>query len=548
MAKTKNVMSLISLFNFFKQFQVAIMQTKLLAKVSINHAQKLIVVISYCLGNSISVNADTPQNYSKPRLAAYASQMDDVLLGNKYEKPIWNLHNTLGLPDWLSMNVEQRTRYEDINGTFRANTMGGDQQIALQTDLWLQAQLGNFRFATEFMDSRALGADIGPGKNVGSAVNNTQADTADFIQAYVSWADKNVFSKDLSAEVRIGRQTMDYGSRRLISRPIFRNTVNSFTGVRLRVLENAKWTLNAFATMPVLRFPSAATMILNDTQQFDQEATRTWFSGGILEGYNLAKNINGEIYLYNLDEADSFNNSTRKRRFFTPGMRFYIKPSKAQFDFTSEVMGQFGTVRYNTSSSQDQQHRAWSTHVEAGYTFDMPWSPRFLLEYDYASGNKNPNAKSTTDTRFDPLYAATDLDFGPLGIYFAFQRSNINSPGYKLNFSPRQDIQVSIDERLFWLASASDCWGGAACTLASNNNLVLAPSKNSGSFIGNQLGITTRYYFNSSLNFETGWYRLFKGQFAKQGVSSVSSTGVPTGTTVPGQDTDYFFVQSQLRF
>jgi hypothetical protein len=35
-------------------------------------------------------------------MAAFASQMHDVLLGNKYAKPLWNLHDTLGLPDWLA--------------------------------------------------------------------------------------------------------------------------------------------------------------------------------------------------------------------------------------------------------------------------------------------------------------------------------------------------------------------------------------------------------------------------------------------------------------
>ncbi len=500
----------------------------------------VIMLLGLCLSSNTTLAAETAQSYSRAPMNAFNSQMDDALLGNRYEKPVWNLQNSLGLPDWLSLGLEQRTRYEDLDGTFKANTRGGDQQIALQTDLWLQARVDSFRFAGELMDSRALGSDIGLGKNIGSGVNNTMADTADFIQAYASWADKSAFSSDFGAEVRVGRQTMDLGSRRLVARPVFRNTVNSFTGVRIRLLNNNKWQFNGFATLPVVRFPTTAKAILNDTQQFDQEATRTWFSGGILEGYKLI-GINGEVFLYNLDEADSFNNPTRKRRYFTPGLRFYIKPSKGQFDFQAEGMGQFGTVRYNTTSSRDQQHQAWSEHIEAGYSFNMPWSPRFMLEYDYASGSKNPGATSSTDSRFDYLYAASDLDFGSTGAYTAFQRSNINSPGYKFNFAPRPDLQVTLQQRLVWLASASDCWGGSACTSATN--LVLNPTKHSGSFVGDQIGISSRYNFNSSLNFEAGWFRLFKGQFAKQGAATVNGAN-----TVPGQNTDYFFVQSQLRF
>ncbi|MDD4915704.1 MAG: alginate export family protein [Methylococcales bacterium] len=510
---------------------------------SVNHpAFRLTVACGIFLGNGPApANADAAQTYSTPPMTAYTSQMDDPLLGNKYAKPVWNLHDTLGLPEWLSVGVEQRTRYEDMNGTIKANTRGGDQQIALQTDLWLQARLGKFRVATEFMDSRAEGADIGPGKNVGSGVNNGMADPADFIQAYFSWADKDAFASALGSEIRVGRQTIDLGSRRLVSRPNFRNTSNSFTGVRFRLLDNAKWQFNAFATLPVTRFPTSATAIIKGVQQFDQEATRTWFSGGMLEGYKLAMGINSELYLYNLDEADSFDNPTRKRRYFTPGLRVYIKPQIGRFDFQAEGMGQFGTVRYNTTSAHDQQHEAWSEHVEAGYSFDTTWSPRLMLEYDYASGSQNPGAKSTTDSRFDPLYGNSVPDFGPSGIYGAFQRSNINSPGYKLNVAPASDVRLTLQQRLIWLASASDCWGGASCT--SSSNLVLQPTHNSGSYVGNQLGLTGRYDFNSSLNFEVGWFHLFKGQFAKQAAATVNGAG-----TVPGEDVDYFYAQSQLRF
>lgn len=481
-------------------------------------------------------------SYKNPPMTAFNSQMDDPLLGNPYQKPVWNLHDFLNLPDWLSVGLEQRTRYETLDGTMKANTQGGDQQLALQTDLWLQARWNKFRFATEFMDARAVGADIGPSKHdIGSGVNNNMADPLDFLQAYISWADTNAFDSDLGSEVKVGRQTMDIGSRRLIGRNTFRNTVNSFTGVRWRLLDKDKWMFQAFATLPVVRMPTSSQNIIKGVQEFDQEATRTWFSGGILEGYKLYQNVNAEVYLYNLDEADSFNNPTRKRRYFTPGLRFYIKPQKGHFDFQAEGMGQFGTVRYNTTSTHDQQHEAWSEHVDAGYSFDAPWSPRFMMEYDYASGSHNPGAKSDSDGRFDPLYGPRGMDWGPSGIYSALQRSNISSPGYKLYLVPRSDVTLTLQQRLVWLASASDCWGGASCT--SSTNLVLDPTKHSGSYVGDQIGLTTRYNFNSSLNFEVGYFHLFKGQFAKEGAATVDGK-----TTVPGADVNYFYAQSELRF
>ncbi len=479
---------------------------------------------------------EQPIVHAKQPMASFASQMDDALLGNKYAKPVWNLHDSLGLPDWLAAAVSQRTRYENLSGTFKANTRGSDQAISLQTDLWLQAQWGNFRFATELMDSRL-------GENPKTGISNNQVDTAEFIQGYISWADKQLFGSHIGAEVKAGRQFIILGSGRLIANPYFRNTTNTFTGTKFRVLEANQWQFNGFVAMPVVRFPIAANDILTDSHQFDQEATHTLFSGAIFEKFNLGMGVNSEVYLYNLNEADSWNNPTRKRQYYTPGMRFYRKPAKEQIDFQTETIGQFGTVRYTPNSTQDQMHQAWAEHAEIGYSFAMPWSPRLMLEYDYASGSKNPGTSSAyTDQRFDSLYDGTSvIDFGPTGLYGAVQRSNISSPGYKLTVQPRADLQFILQQRFIWLASASDCWGAAACSSAGN--LILQPTKNSGSYVGDQLGITGRYDFNSSLNIETGWFYLFKGQFAKQGAATINGSN-----TTPAFDTQYFYVQSQLRF
>lgn len=537
------------------------MRRKFLTSITVNHTLSLIVASGFCLGQSVdAVQAAEPQqSYSRAPMAAYNFMMQDPLLGNSYEKPVWNLHDTLGLPDWLSVGVEQRTRYESLSDTFKASlpspaprAAGGDQQISFQSDLWLQARLGKFRFAAEFLDARTTGSDKGT-NNTPNPPNNTMADTLDFAQGYVSWADQNAFFSGKGVEVKVGRQTMDLGNRRLVARPIFRTTVNNFTGVRLRVIDYDRWQFNAFVTMPVIRYPNYNSVTPNanliNHQDWDKEDTHTWFSGGILQGDKLYKDINAEVYLYHLDEGDNPRNPTRNRRYFTPGIRFFQKPGKGNFDFTAEGMGQFGTVNYaatNTYATTQQKHEAWSSHIEAGYSFDLPWSPRFFLEHDYASGNKNWKDRSpnTVDSRFDSLYGAQDFDFGPGGIYGAFQRSNINSPGYKLDISPRKDVSLRFQQRLVWLAEGGDCWGGAACTSATAPGL----AGGNGSYVGDQVGFTGRYNFNSSLNFDAGWYHLFKGDFAKSAKPTNATGANQTLPVTPGANTDYFFVTSQLRF
>jgi hypothetical protein len=461
--------------------------------------------------------------YTKPPVSAFSSQMSDSLLGSdKYQKPVWNLHDTLKLPSWLSMSLEQRTRYETMDGQYKSGGIGGDQGIPLQTTLAMEARLGGFRIGGEFMDARQFGSDSGSG------VNNTHVDGVDLIQGYLAWSDQNTLFSGLGTEVVVGRQTLNFGSRRLVARNVFRNTINSFEALKLRVVDYDHWQLNAFVSLPVNRYPTASADILDGQQQFDRADGRTWFSGAFLEMYNIAWNVNAEAYLYHLDEGDSRLNQTRNRRYFTPGMRFYIKPAKSEFDFSLEAIGQFGTVRASTNASdgKDLQHEAWYEHIDVGYTFDTAWKPRLAVEYDYASGDKNPN--DGKDQRFDTLYGARRFDYGPTGIYGAFSRTNLNTPDYKFAFSPLKDVQTTFTHRFFWLAQSTDSWGSSGLQDRTGS---------SGDFIGHQLEITSRWDVNSSLNLETGWTHLFKGQFAKN---------APTAPV--GEDVDYFFVQSLLRF
>ena len=87
--------------------------------VSANLVAGLIAVGGCCLFSAVQA-AEPEQTYSRAPLAAYNALMDDALLGNSYEKPVWNLHDTLHLPDWLTVGLENRTRYESLSDSFKA--------------------------------------------------------------------------------------------------------------------------------------------------------------------------------------------------------------------------------------------------------------------------------------------------------------------------------------------------------------------------------------------------------------------------------------------
>lgn len=115
------------------------MQSKHLIESKISHVFNLVLAGGFCMGGSYALQAAEKKTYTKPPVAAFSSQMADPLLGSdKYEKPVWNLHDALDLPKWLFLSVDQRTRYETMDGSFKADGKGGDQQIPLQTDVFLE--------------------------------------------------------------------------------------------------------------------------------------------------------------------------------------------------------------------------------------------------------------------------------------------------------------------------------------------------------------------------------------------------------------------------
>jgi hypothetical protein len=119
---------------------------------AIKPALNAIIIVGMGMVSLDSIQAAQKKSYIKPPFTAFSSQMTDGLSGGgKYEKPVWNLHNALKLPNWLELGVEQRTRYETMDGNFRGGSKGGDQQIPLQTDIWAQAHLRDFRLGVEFL-------------------------------------------------------------------------------------------------------------------------------------------------------------------------------------------------------------------------------------------------------------------------------------------------------------------------------------------------------------------------------------------------------------
>lgn len=426
-------------------------------------------------------------------IALFCFIFNSSVFADTENKP-WRLNNALSLPAWLSFSGHHRTRFENVDEQYRGSRNGGDQALVFRTNVLAELNFERVKFAAEMMDSRVELADSGTPLS-GSVVNPLE-----LLQAYIEIPMNNVFAEGSKSSFKGGRITMDMGSRRLVARNRFRNTINGFTGIdwNWQSKENDKFRF--FYTLPVQRLFSGSA--LDNDAKFDKEHEQVRFWGLYYSPNKLPWGDKLEVYLVGLNEEDVPNTlNTRDRDLYTPGFRLLRKPAKNKFSYQVESIFQFGESRASTASTTDLDHFAYFHHFEVGYSFDAIWSPQLLFQYDYASGDDD--ASDDENNRFDTLFGARRFDFGPTGIYGPFARSNLSTPGLRLKLKPASNINSFIALRGYWLASDNDSW-----TTAGISN---APGQ-SDNYIGTQIEARIRWdVVPKNIRIETGAAYLFAG-------------------------------------
>lgn len=410
------------------------------------------------------------------------------------------LNNVLRLPDWLSISGEHRARYETLSDQFRSGSTGSDQVLSLRTLVQAKVNFSeNFQAYLELQDSRAELADQG------SRMNSTIVNSAELLEANLVWTADGLFQEGSQTVLRGGRLTMDIGDRRFVARNRFRNVINAFTGLDWKWVAKDGLQVRTIFTMPVNREPSTSAELLENDASFDKESLNRIFWGIFIAAPHLSENHKGEFYLFGFNEEDGADFRTRNRQVYTPGFRLYRPAKKAQFDYELESMLQLGNLRATDAETdtKDLDHFAFFHHLELGYTFDAPWSPRFYLEYDYASGDDDPN--DNTNERFERLFGPNVSEFGPTSIHSAFVRANISSPGARLQVRPASDVYAYLSYRSYWLASDADGWRGASGLRDTSGN--------SGKFLGHLLFLRGKWKAHNNVKFEAGLACRIDGEF-----------------------------------
>ena len=414
------------------------------------------------------------------------------------KRPI-RINDYLGTPDYLRVSGSHRTRFESLNGQFRANNAlrNTEDQVFNRSIIRVDYTRDGWGATVEGLDGRAFGTAAN------SFANTTTVNTFDVLQANASY-------RTGGHKVTIGRYTMDVGSRRLVARNKYRNTINSFGGVRWDYKNSDRgYEAGAFWSMPTIRRPSDRMMLVDNEHDWDRQSTDYQFWGAHATK-RIDEGSTGQVYFFGLDDT----RGNRDDQIYTVGGRYFRPSRPGHFFGEFEAAHQFGdTGPWNIN--------AQFYHGSVGYTCDCEMQPSVRIACDIATGNDGGGEFS----RFNTLFGARRFEYGPTGIYGAIGRRNIVSPEIRFTIKPTPTTWVMVGWRDIQLETGSDDWVEAG------------DGSGQGRSVGQQTECRLRWEpCKSNMRFEIGGAYLAGGRFRDTSTANRSS------------DTRYFFAETIFTF
>jgi hypothetical protein len=394
--------------------------------------------------------------------------------------------------DWLDAGVDLRNRFELRDQDYRTADLISDEAFFTRylAYVGIREVLDPLRFSLEFQDSRRFFSE--------RSENPNEINEWEILQGYGElYFDESDPEQPVS--VRLGRMTFDAIDRRLVARNRYRNTINAYDGLRVRVgEEESPFELDAFSLRPVAR----------NVSRLDRSSNESWLHAvtGYFRGWSPGLVL--EPYWILSDQTFS-----PKRYIHTVGVHFFGRVPESGWDYDGSFAAQGGR-------SGGLQHQAWAGHAEIGHTWDHPWKPRLAGWMNFASGDANPDDERSG--RFDSLYGATFSFYGYTG-YFSWQ--NIIDPSVRFSFQPSDALRGEIIHRAFWLASQRDAWVRTGR---------VDPSGGSGAYVGQEIDLRIAYRVNEHLDLEAVSAHFFAGRFPEE-----------TGS---GPDSHFGYLQASIRF
>ena len=449
-------------------------------------------------------------NYFRPHVACCLQPFAVALMLSYSASPVY-AQQSGGLPDWLYVGFEQQSRIQFLDGQFRNGLEGSDQGFEWRNLLKAEANFERFSLTAELADMRTYLTDED------SPLDSFFANPFDILQANVNFPVKDLFQEGDTGFLKIGRFTMDQGSRRFVARNRFRNTINSFAGVHAG-LESDDTSIEMFFTRPTVRLVDG-DWIDNDPRPDKQSSDFFW--GAYV---TTALGPQGDSVQFYILGADERRDRPANQRFdvLNPGVRLFRSPAAGRWHYDAEAVYQFGDAPAMDASGPLREHKARYYHFSFGYSFQASWRPRLSFIYHYGSGDEDPLDNESNE--LDHLFGVPRPDFGPTGSFRAFQRVNTSSPGLLLSLQPASNVDAYVRWQRPSLAAPAQGW---RITRYRHEGGV------GEDHLGNQLETRVRWHlFSGKLTIDSGYVHIVPGAYMDR---------------VNKGESHYFYAQTILR-
>ena len=380
----------------------------------------------------------------------------------------------------LVFDFNTRVRGESRNNTFDFNSLTN----TVNDDNFVLTRLragAKFTFTPKFslygqlQDSREFDSKRTNVPFVNAAEGN---DPADLRQLYADLGDP----RDDAVYARVGRQILAYGDERLVGGFEWNNFARTFDAVK--VVYNAaaaKTTVDAFAAHVV----TIQGRNQGDKNDFilDRSDPHDLFTGIYVQNSGAITNQKSDLYLLYRDKSQNgpfYRPNTLTTG--TSGVAPYDIPEKiwtlgfrAQsisiaplggVDYIVEAAYQWGKSRPGLTNAiitvpNWYDHSAYAFHAEVGRSWEKcAYLPRFAIEYNVASGDKNP-----TDTNNDAFLNLFPTNHKFYGYMDVLAWKNMKDFDLTFRFKPLAQVDSSLkksilrlDYHWFSLETTQDLW------------------------------------------------------------------------------------------
>lgn len=397
--------------------------------------------------------------------------------GEGWQYPITRLNQTL--PSWLQFGGQFRNRVESLDGSGYGTVDDVYNLTQLRLGVYIQPTSW-FKIVGVTQDSRVFFNHHVP--NAPSYQN-----IWDVREAYVQLGNSESGWVDAS----VGREILSFGDERVIGPSDWVNMGRTFDTARVN-LHGPGFKVSVFAASVIIARDGVVDHHYQGNNLYGAYSTfAKLVPHATLEPYLLWRVAPANLRL-------SENAGLGHLSEITGGAR--LAGRVHALDYEVEMNKQTGSLGVKTID-------AWAGHWNAGYTFGkLVFRPRPFVEYNYASGNKNPN--ENTWRTHDELYpsAHDKMDFAD---QFGWRNIKDLRVGTEEKIAKKWTIMQVVDN--VWLASKND-----ALYNSSGGISVAAHPAATSLHVGTELELIAEVKQNEHITYGFGLGHVFAGKFLNE--------------------------------